>query len=128
MTKLHAIAFDRYKSEQTTEGVIYNIVDQEHNVIVQYFVSHKEYTLHDMYIENQSRAPSSMKRALQNYLDDRYGKDLWKIKTVFTGMMVKRSQRLRQITFNRDSIRLVYNMTDKQVETGKANQNSQNGF
>lgn len=128
MNRLFAVPFDSYISEFTNEGIIYNIIDSNNVVKVQYLVTHRQYTLHDLLIETNSGAPNSMRRALNDYLDNIYGKDQWKIVTVFSPSMVRKLDTFRQVYFDRNSIKLSYDNTHKQVVTSTANQNAQKGF
>lgn len=114
MVNLFAVPFDSIKASETSEGVAYNIIDSKGNAYVQYYVSHKPYTLHDLLIENIQGAPRSMKVALEKELNDMLNE--WKMVTVFSPDMAHKSSVLKNITFVDSAVRLQYNNKEKCVE------------
>jgi hypothetical protein len=128
MYSLFAVAFDKYTSSRTTEGVIYNIVDQDNVVWVQYLVSHRRYTLHDLLIENISGAPNSMRVEFEKVLNEILGKDNWEIKTVFGPKVASRSNKLRQSTFSNKCTFITYSNEENRVTRQSPFRNPQIGI
>lgn len=108
MKKLIAVPFDRYSSDKTLEGVIYNIIDSNNTVFAQCWVSHKPYTNHDLCLKEMSQAPSNVRSALTQHLDKLFGKDLWQVVTRFSVKTVKQSEALKQHTFHDSGIGFGY--------------------
>lgn len=117
MTKLYAVAVDRYTSNQTNEGVIYNIVDQDKNIVIQCQVSHKKYTLHDLLIDNISSAPSNIRNAIQRILNKKYNSS-FEIVTVLTDHMMSGIDKINH-NITDDSVKLSYDINQDKVLASK---------
>jgi len=121
MINLYAVPFQRVHG--TSEGMVYNIIDQERTIRAQYYISHFRYTLHDLLIKDESGAPNSMRIALEGFLNKVLGEDTWRIVTVFSKEHLRKSTALNQLTLHPQCQKLSYDGSDVIIEDPTENLN-----
>jgi len=92
---LTAIAFD-VVSGKKSKSTLYNIVDNEGNVIVQVAVSDVKYTLHDLTVTYDNSAPTNIRQALVELLNGKYKQ--WQIYAVFDSKLARKVNTIQRIT------------------------------
>ena len=116
IVKLIAIPFDIYKSKETSEGVVYNVCTLGKTVYAQIWVTHHKYALHDLCVDNISGAPATVKINLNKHLDQIFGKDGWKMKTVLSKQHVSTDNNLQQgFIFNPQAVAIGYDKSNENV-------------
>ena len=117
MQKLFAIPFSGYNSSKTDQGVIFNVVDSNMLTRLQIWVAHIPYSDHDLNIRELSQAPSNVRNASKEILDNRHP-DGWEVVTRFSWNQKLQSSVLKReewapycltISWNNDTQKLTIN-------------------
>lgn len=85
--KLIAIAFDTVSGKKS-KGIMYNVIDDENNVAAQINVTDVKYTLHNLTVTYDNSAPTNVRQALVELLNERYGQ--WQMYAVFDSKLARK--------------------------------------